>query len=160
MDMRVGPEGRLSTKELMFSNYGAGEDSWVFSRVSKDSKDIKLVNPKGNQSWIFIGRTDAKAEAPTIWPPDVKSQPIRKDLLLGMIEGRMKWGQQSLDRIIDSMDMSLRKLWEMVKDKEDWLAAVHEVAKSLTWLSNWTTTAKDRGYPGEFWRRKIRRKLT
>ena len=123
-----------------------------------DCKEIKPVSPIGKQPWMFIGRTDA--EAPILWPPDVKSQLIRKDLLLGMIEGRMKWGQQSLDRIIDSMDMSLRKLWEMVKDKEDWLAAVHEVAKSLTWLSNWTTTAKDRGYPGEFWRRKIRRKLT
>ena len=57
----------------MLSNCGAGEDSWE----SLDSKEIKSINPKGNQSWIFIGRTDA--EAPTLWPPDAKSQLIRKD---------------------------------------------------------------------------------
>ena len=83
-----------------------------------------------------------------------------KTLLSGKIEGRRRRGRQSLDGIINSMDMSLRKLREMVKDKEDRLTAVHEVTKSLIRLSDRTTKTKDREYPGEFQRRKIRRELT
>ena len=64
MDMRVEPQRRLSTEELMLLNCGAGEDSW---ESPLDSKEIKPVNPEGNQSWIFIGRTDAEAEAPILW---------------------------------------------------------------------------------------------
>ena len=67
---------RLSTEELMPLNYGAGEDSWEFLG---NSKEIQPVNPKGNQPWILIGRTDAEAEAPILWPPDVKSWLIEKD---------------------------------------------------------------------------------
>ena len=86
-----------------------------------DSKEINLVNPKGNQPWIFIGRTDAEAEAPIFWPPDVKSQLIGKYSDAGKIESRRKRGWQRmrwLDDIIDSMDLGLRKLWEMVKDRK------------------------------------------
>ena len=75
MDVRVGLWRKLSAEELMFLNYGVGEDSWA----SLDCKEIKPVNPKGNQSWIFIGRTDAEAEAPVLWPPDVKNWLIGKD---------------------------------------------------------------------------------
>ena len=107
-----------------------------------DQKEIKPVNPKGNQPWIFIGRTDAETEAPVLWPPDAKRQLIGKDPDAGkdwrweekgMIEDEMVGWHHWLD------DMSLSKLLELVMDREAWYAAVHLVAKSWTRLSDWTS---------------------
>ena len=131
-----------------------GEESWalknwcfwtvVLDKIPEsplDCKRIQPVYPKGDQSLVFIRRTDAEAETPILWPPDARFDSWEKTLMLERIEGRRRRGQQRmrwLDGITDSIGMSLSRLQELVMDRKAWCAVIHRVTKSRTRLSNWT----------------------
>ena len=100
-----------------------------------DCKEIQPVYPKGDQSWVFIGRTDVESETPILWPPMRRVNSFEKTLMLGRIEGSGRRGKQRmrwLGGITDSMDMDLSELRELVIDREAWYAVLHGVTRSRT----------------------------
>ena len=106
-----------------------------------DSKEIQPVHPKGNQSWIFIGKTEAEDESPILWPPDMKNRLIGKDP-----EVEKDWRQEETEMTQDKMvgwyhwfnGHEFEQVRELVMDREAWHAAVHGVAKSWIRLRDWT----------------------
>ena len=148
--MRVGPQNKLSTKELMLLNCDVGEDSW---------QSLGLVSSKGNQSWIFIGSTDDEAETPILWPPD------EKNWLIGKVPDAGKdWRQEEKGMTEDEffwivsptgwtwVYASSRSWWWTVIT---WCATVFGVAKSWTQLSYWTETETETCIGGMIWENNI-----
>ena len=132
-----------------------GQKNWFFWTVVLEKtlecplscKEIKPVNPKGNQSWTVTGRTNTEAEAPILWPPDAKNWLIEKTLMLGKIEGGKRRDNRGWDVWMASPTQhEFEQTPGMGKDGEAWCAAVHGVTKSWPWPSNWTTQGSEVNY--------------
>ena len=114
---------------------------WRTLESPLDCKEIQPVHPKGDQSWVFIARTDAEADTPILWPPHARSWLVGKDPDAGRDWGQEEKGMTEdewLDGITDLMGMSFSKLQKFVMEREAWCAMIHRVAKSQTRLSDWT----------------------
>ena len=125
----------------MLLNFRVGEDSWE----SLGLKEIKQVNPKGNQPWILIRRTDAEGEAPILWPPDVKSRLIGKHPDAGKVWKQEEKGMTEAEMVGWHHRLNGHGFEQAVADcegQEAWSAAVHEVTNCQTWLSDWTKQNK------------------
>ena len=136
MAVRVGPKRRLSSEELMLSNWSAREDSWVLWGARRSNQSIlKEINPIYSLEGLIL-----KIKLQYFGYLMRRADSMEKTLMLGKTEGKKRRGQQRirwLNSITDSMDISLSKLWVMVKEREAWRAAVHELTKSHTWLNDW-----------------------
>ena len=151
MDVRVGP-WRLSSEELMPLNCGVGEDSWESlglqgDQTSQSSRKWVLNIHWKDWCWSWNSRTLVT------WCKDQRSDSLEKTLMLEKIERRRRrWPRISwLDVITDLMDMSLSNLWELVLGRESWCVIVHVVAKSRTWLSDWTDSRINLIFGTSFW---------